>query len=82
MGNNHPTSALIMINLTPKLFISNIRNSPRELLHVKSFSGKKAMIKSKAFIYNMKKWREKYGEREKKQNIYETFKTDNTWLAQ
>ena len=26
MGNNHPTSALIMINLTPKLFISNIRN--------------------------------------------------------
>ena len=79
MGNNHPTSALIMINLTPKLFISNIRNSLRELLHVKSlFSGKKAMIKSKAFMYSVKKWREKYGEREKKQNIYETFKTDNT----
>lgn len=75
---NEPSPTLIMINLTPKLFISNIRNSPRELLHVKSFSGKKAMIKSKAFTYNVKKWREKYGEREKKQNIYETFKTDNT----
>ena len=36
MGNNHPTSALIMINLTPKLFISNI---PEILSYIKLGGG-------------------------------------------